>query len=451
MNKTGTALRNLAAILLFALALLFIYVYASGSIPGDTPELPPELTEPADSQVSESELDILLRSIPTSVAGNTVTDTYDPEALRLTLASLDGYRLNSTLSLSKKSVTEPVRIPDEIFGTYTTELQEMEVGRVQLELYDGKLIVDRASKLELYGDDGTLISDNFTLAPAYLRDNEGNALYSGEDGYYIVRENTLVKSDFSRNLLERQTEYENTPDFANDGEGRSFSIKETKDGVRVALCAANGDVLTGYDYLRIFNFSEGLAAAVLPDSSISFIDKDGKVVIEGVHTYRNTSDRHVDRMYVLPDTFGTESIGQLYFDHGIAVVREKTVDYVYKENTISDTSTVIKANGEKLGILRDYNVICASDGAVVVERDGRYGVFTSEERWALQPVYEKIEPYYEGLAVVKQNGKYALYDRSGNIVLPALFDYISPVSMGKIVAYEENKGFMLFEKQIIEE
>jgi hypothetical protein len=155
-------------------------------------------------------------------------------------------------------------------------------------------------------------------------------------------------------------------------------------------------------------------------------------------------------MYVLPDTFGTESIGQLYFDNGIAIVREKTVDYVYKENTISDTSAVIKSNGERLAVLPDYNIISASDGAVVVERDGRYGVFTADERWSLQPVYEKIEPFYEGLAVVKRGDKYALYDTSGNIVLPAIFDYISPVSMGKIIAYEENKGFMLFEKQIIQ-
>ncbi|MBO7148347.1 MAG: WG repeat-containing protein [Clostridia bacterium] len=450
MNKIGSALQSLAALLLFALALLFIYAYASGMITDGSHEAPP-VTEPGvEMPKKESELDIFLRSLSRSVSGNTVTDTYDADMMKLTLSSLDEFSLKSEHSLSKKTVKIPVRIPDEIFGTYTTELKESEADRVQIELYDGKLIVDRGTHLELYGDAGVNISDNFTLTPAYIRDDNGYALYSGTDGYYKVVENALVRSGHTKNLLERPIEYENTPDFANGGKGRYAVEKETEDGVRTALCDSDGLELTGYDYLRIFNFSEGLAAAVLPDGSISFIDKDGKVVIEGVHTYRNTSDRHVDRMYVLPDTFGAESIGQLYFDNGIAIVREKTVDYVYKENTISDTSAVIKSNGERLAVLPDYNIISASDGAVVVERNGRYGVFTADERWSLQPVYEKIEPFYEGLAVVKQGEKYALYDTSGNVVLPAIFDYISPVSMGKIIAYEQEMGFMLFEKQKIQ-
>ena len=451
MNRIGSALQSLAALLLFALALLFIYAYASGMITDGTHEIPSVNESEADTPADESELDVFLRSLSPSVSGNTVTDTYDADTIRLTLTSLDRYSLKSELSLSKKTVKIPVRIPDEVFGTYTTELEESEADRVQIELYDGKLIIDRGTHLELYGDGGVNISDNFTFTPAYIRDDNGYALYSGTDGYYKVVENALVRSGHTKNLLERLIEYENTPDFANDGKGRYTVEKETEDGLRVALCDSDGAELTGYDYVRIFNFSEGLAAALLPDSSISFIDTDGNVVIEGVHTYKNTSDRHVDRMYVLPDTFGAESIGQLYFDNGIAVVREKTVDYVYKENTISDTSAVIKSNGEELAVLPDYNVISASDGAVVVERGGKYGVFTADERWSLQPVYEKIEPFYEGLAVVKQGEKYALYDVSGNIVLPALFDYISPTSMGKIIAYEENKGFMLFEKQKIQE
>ena len=107
----------------------------------------------------------------------------------------------------------------------------------------------------------------------------------------------------------------------------------------------------------------------------------------------------------------------------------------------------MRADGSKLGIPSDYNIVSCADGAVVVEKNGKYGVFTADERWALQPRYDNISPYYEGLAVVSKDGKYGVYDTLGKEILPILFDYISPVSHGRIAAYSTETGFLIFEKQ----
>ena len=453
MSKIGTVFRNIAAIILFALALLFICKYVSGTlvlleqtnkpVTDDRP-----VTETTDNTESESELELFLKSIPV-FSGSRVTDTFDKSSMCLALSDTSKYALSQSFSLSTKTVSVPVRIPDEVFGTYSTVFEDKELERIQIELYDGNIILDRGEKLELYSDSGELISDNFTLAPTFLRDVDGNALYTDKNAYFAIKDNKFVQVDYAPHSLERVIAYENTPELANENDGLSAISQTGEDGTLVALSDADGNLLTNYEYTRIYAFSEGLAAALLPDGSISYIDKSGKVVFEGRDTYRNTSDRHVDRVYAVPDTMGPESVGFLYFDNGIVLIREKTVDYVYKENTISDTCTAVRADGSKLAVPGDYTCVSAADGAVVVEKNGKYGVFGANERWMLQPVYDSIEPYYEGLAVVSKDGSFGLYDTEGNEILPMLFDYISPVSRGRIAAYSAEKGFMIFEKQAL--
>ena len=453
MIKFGTIFRNIASAIIFALALLLIYGYVSGMLApvqeDDTPVINEETSGPVPT-VPKSELEQFLETLTLSVQGETVTDVYDSSSVRLTLADLSAYSISDKLSLSKTVKSCPVRVPDKLFGTYTTVFEDREYDRIQLELYDGKLIIDRGDRRELYDENGALISDNFVLTPAFLRDSAKNALYTDEGGaYYTVQSGALLPAEYTQSSPERLILYENTPDKAADT-GFTVASKQDEDGLTLlALCSSDGKLLTDYLYTRIFAFSEGLAAACLPDGSISYINENGKVQIKGVHTFKNTSDRYVDKLYALPDTFGAESMGFVYFDSGIVLVREKTVDYVYKENTISDTTSVIRDDGQHLSLPGGYNVISASDGAVVVEKDGKYGVFTRDERWALQPVYDGIEPYYEGLAVVKMGEKSALFDTKGNMILPALFDYISPVSQGRIIAYSNDCGFILFEKQKI--
>lgn len=450
MSKSGVFFKNALIVFLLAAAFFFIYRFASGSFEGDGEENVTEstaidsLTDESDALVKLSPLGEFL-STASKTNNGTVTDTFDAETMCLALSDITSLGLNKDFSLSNKTVTVPERIPHEVFGTYTTFMKETEAPRIQLELYDGSFIVDRGDKLEFYSKDGNLISGNFTLSPFYRRDKNGNALYTDGTKFYFLSDNEFVESDYVPDSDTRVIDYENTADFASDTSGNYFK-SDAETGLYAVFNSA-GEKLTDYNYVKIYGYSEGLAAAVLTDGSISYLDTDGKVVFEGLISYRSMSDRYVHRIYCAPDTMGPESIGFIYFDNGLVMTRQKIADYVYLDNIISDSQTVLKTDGKKLGLPEDYLPVSSADGVVVAEKEGYYGVFSKDEEWVLHPKYEDIAPYFEGLAVVKYDGKYGVYDTEGNEILPLLFDYISPVSGGKIVTYSEEFGFIVFEKE----
>lgn len=451
MSKSGVFFKNALIVLILAASFLFIYRFANGSL-----ESPGEKNAGSQSEVAGSgENDVSVKltplgeflcSVPRS-GGNTVTGTFDAETMRLALTDITSLGLTNEFSLSDKTVTVPERIPHEVFGTYTTFMKETEAPRIQLELYDGSFIVDRGDKLEFYSKDGNLISDSFVLSPFYRRDKNGDALYTDGTKFYFLSDNEFVESDYVPDSDTRVTDYENTADFASDTSGNYFK-SDAETGLYAVFNSA-GEKLTDYNYVKIYGYSEGLAAAVLTDGSISYLDTDGKVVFEGLISYRSMSDRYVHRIYCAPDTMGPESIGFIYFDNGLVMTRQKIADYVYLDNIISDSQTVLKTDGKKLGLPEDYLPVSSADGVVVAEKEGYYGAFSKDEKWVLHPKYEDIAPYLEGLSVVKYDGKYGVYDTVGNEILPLLFDYISPVSGGKIVTYSEEFGFIVFEKELI--
>ncbi len=390
-----------------------------------------------------SELSRFLDSLPAATGGEPDTSTFDASIMSLSLENLEPFGLSGEFSLSEKTVTLPVRVPDEVFETYSTELRETQCARPQLELYMGYFIVDRGTYRELYSSDGTLIDGALEALPAYRRTADGSPLFYDGSSYYTVSDGGLSESDYSPETDRRAVYYEYPADFAADD---GFSVTMDPESGLCALTDADGERLTGYDYTRIFAFSEGLAAALGEDGSLSYIDADGKIVIEGRETFRTESARYADRVYRLPDTLGRESKGFLYFDGSVVLARVQTVDIVYKENVMSDTTVALGVDGKVLGYPGDYTPISASDGAVVLERDGKYGVYASDDSWRLDPIYDLISPFYEGLAVVEKNGSFGVCSNDGELVIPLLFDYISDCSAGRIAAYSAETGFVLFEK-----
>lgn len=461
MSKAKVFLKNTVTFLLLAASFFFIYRFATGTF--DKKETPKyessqtsesESNTPSDVTFEESDAELsplgkFLKASPKSSENGTVTDTFNADTMHLTVSDTTGLGVTREFSLSNKTVNVPERIPHEIFGTYTTVINPVEEPRVQIELYDGNAIVDRGGKLELYSADGVKISDDFTLTPTYRRDDKGNALYTDGTSYFVIIDNKITASDYQSNADTRIIDYENTADFASDTSGNYFANDAENGNELYAVFNSAGERLTDYEYVKLYGYSEGLAAAVLEDGSISYLDTNGNVVFEGLISYRSMSDRYVHRIYCAPDTMGSESVGFIYFDEGLVMTRQKIADYVYMENIISDSFAVLKTDGKKLDLPDDYTPVSSADGVVVAGKDGYYGVFSKDETWVLHPRYDSIEPYYEGLAVVGDDEKYGVYDTKGNEILPLLFDYISPVSGGKIATYSEEFGFVIFEKQLI--
>lgn len=455
MTRLGMIIRNGAAILLLAASLIFVYkyhAYMSSDMHSTDDSTDVSESRDADAEMpAESEIVRLLSSFPLSNGSETVKSTFDVDTMRLAIADISSLGVTSDFSLSEKITYTPYRIPDEVFGTYTTVMEEKTAARVQIELYDGKYIIDRGTHRELYSGTGVMISNDLTLEPAYLRDPSGRAMFKNDNGEFFVCDgDVIMPCEYEIESLARVIEYENTADLAADTLGYTALSEEIDGETLFALANADGELLSDYEYTRIYAFSEGLAAALSPDGSLSYLDTDGNVVINGRKSYKSTSDRYVDRVYVLPDTMGPESVGFIYFDGSLVLAREKTVDYVYKENTVTDRTVALLSNGKELAVPKDYDIISAADGVAVVEKDGKYGAFSARGYWVIQPTCDMIGPFYEGLAVVHKDGKCGVWDTRGNEILPCLFDDISPVSGGRFTAYSEECGFTVFEKLIKE-
>lgn len=68
-------------------------------------------------------------------------------------------------------------------------------------------------------------------------------------------------------------------------------------------------------------------------------------------------------------------------------------------------------------------------------------------KWIAQPIYTEAAPFVEGLAVVGlENQQYGVIDTQGNIVVPFDFLHITNMSSGKMAAYSESTGWVIFQK-----
>ena len=71
--------------------------------------------------------------------------------------------------------------------------------------------------------------------------------------------------------------------------------------------------------------------------------------------------------------------------------------------------------------LKDYNII---------RKNGLYGVCNRHKRVIIQPVYEDMHPYFNGLIPFKQNGKWGIMYGNGTIAVRPKYYNIGPFTDG---------------------
>ena len=213
-------------------------------------------------------------------------------------------------------------------------------------------------------------------------------------------------------------------------------------------------------YYAAFNYNEGYATVVTDKvdeeakyevKELRVINTAGNVMFNSMKKYQNKilgaycSDR-----FMLPLSKGEESIGQIYFDHGLMRLRKVSYDPfqlnefgVFRVNM--DADVLVYPNGNEFPIPEGYTLKGYADGILTLERGGVYGYMNNEGKWIADPIYSSASAFHGGIGVLtREDGATGAIDTNGTIIIPFRYDYISNRSDELIAAYSESSGWELF-------
>lgn len=220
-------------------------------------------------------------------------------------------------------------------------------------------------------------------------------------------------------------------------------------------------------YEQLSSFSEG-KAAVMKDGAWGFINAKGKLILplnygNSFGFSENLALVGGDNKYGFIDTTGKYVIPIQYdyaeaFDEGTAYVKIGG-----KWNEIHDHQDgkwgVINAKGE-IVVPIEYDLIWKSTNVPNLfrvnkgaywqkdcpcTRGGLWALYDSNQKKEITPfIYEKIEPFYEGVAEASKNGKFGYIDEKGNEITPFIYDYTRRFENGKASVNKDNKIITIY-------
>ena len=415
-----------------------------------------------------------------------------------------GYALPKAYSNNQRTVEKLEYVYPENNTEYYAATVKVTEKRPAVELYMGYILCDNGSQLILIDKDGNILQsfDDTVTIPAYERDRNGLPLFyrwGWQDNervkiYYRLTDDgkNFIVSDYDPDLhgrgltfdypawyglsdnaaLVRMQEGEEMVMARLDEEAERLSkmteeeilaeeeqrkldktvVFNAYDQPRIAYFK-NGVDLTGYIYRQAFNFRNGYAAVTADENrqEMFFITETGRKALSGYKMYLKTDyERYVIESWRLPASYGIESIGSLYFDHGWVRVRKQLIDnyaYMTYDNikVISDTDILVNSKGEQFPIPSGYVLKGYSCGMLLLEKDGRYGFMDYTGAWIAEPVYAAATPFVNNLATLTTpDGRVGMIDTEGNIVLAFAYKSITQASSGLVASYHAKDGWTVY-------
>lgn len=208
-----------------------------------------------------------------------------------------------------------------------------------------------------------------------------------------------------------------------------------------------------FRFAKAFNFSGGRAVTVDDNGVLHIINTSLNQMIHlNKHYYDATyfSGYQTHVYYTEPFWKDVTQLGHYYYDNGLLRVRKITSMYNMIV-TYSAEDLLIDTAGNVYQIPEGYKLYAYSEGMLILENNGLYGIYNKNKYWVVQPVYTSAQPFVEGLCVLGKtdaagNNVYGMIDSTGNTVLPFKYKHITNASTGIIVAYSEETGWQVFSK-----
>lgn len=432
------------------------------------------------------------------------TQDYDSHSMKLGKMQFS-YALPQAYSLTDHTVSRLTYVYPENFTEYYAQYTDVVEARPAIALYMGYIVYDNGKQLVLIDRDGNILQgiDDTVTIPAYERDKNGAPLFyrtSWVDGayekvYYRLSEDGkgFVLSDYDPIVDGRGLIFDYPASYGMPDTAAPVRVQEDKEAVTARLeeeakrvvalteeerqaekerlqqekavifnayenarvgYTKNGIELTGYKFRQAFGFQNGYAAVVGDENrqELYYLSANGRKALSGYKMYlKKDYERYVIESWRLPASYGIESVGSFYFDHGWVRVRRQIIDnwayMVYNnEYVISDTDILINDKGEEFPIPSGYTLRGYSCGMLLLEKEGRYGFMDYTGAWIAQPIYAAATPFVSGLATLTTpDGRVGMIDTAGNIVLAFAYETITPCSSGLIATYHAENGWTVYQ------
>ena len=207
-----------------------------------------------------------------------------------------------------------------------------------------------------------------------------------------------------------------------------------KQGEYWNFISTSGKVINNSKYVIAGDFSEGVAAVLDKDTSSSdnhlyFIDIQGKLLLKSPSNIK-IRDSFLGEFeggrFDLETYSDLDMIIDVFFHNGgtSSGLRNKTINL--KGDVLQNDLNIISCS-ECICSFQDTRKILHNQDNLpfVLAGNSPKGFMNADQKVIVEPQFEEVGNFTEGLAVVRQNGKYGFIDRTGKFVIQPQFDAVS--------------------------
>lgn len=175
------------------------------------------------------------------------------------------------------------------------------------------------------------------------------------------------------------------------------------------------------------NYFFGHLALVKTGALYGLVDELGQSVLpckyEEIKRFENSTEALLIKKN---DKYGIYDLG------GFPIVECK-YDSIYADKKQRNYVVLVKDGKKESSVVYYEPTIKIADETKLIrfQENNKYGLLTPDSQTVyVEPIYEYIDVFYNGLAIVKRDGKWGMINKAGKEIVEPTYDYINPYSCG---------------------